>query len=254
MALVERTIDLSPLDDFYRNAEEPLPPARSLTESEMPEPYRTLLCHENDMTPTLENAYGSTIHLEVLDYRIDHEKISRRVALVLDDEVTRVEMGAINIYFAPFPPEAREEIRERRKPLGTILHEHAVPHQSRPTGYFEIAPDAAIREALQAPDAESLYGRTNVIRRPDGRLIAEVLEILPPTDPFRRQPTQAPTYRSKTARPIRASTRSRSSRVPFAVRRKAAIATCPRSPGKVRIPASLVDPVTPSVVSVVPVR
>ena len=177
---------LSPLDDFYRSAGIDLPPARPLPPHQVPEPYRTLLCHERDMTPTLENAYGSDIHLRVLDYRLDQDTVSRRVVLVLDRDETPVEMGAINIYLKPFPPEARELIRARRKPLGTILHEFAIPHTSRPTGYFAIEPDESIREALSVRGASELYGRTNVLRTKTGETLAEVLEILPPTDPFSR--------------------------------------------------------------------
>ena len=174
---------LSPLDGYYREAGLKLPPARELQPDEVPQPYRRLLCHDRDMTPTLEAAYGEEIRLRVLKARVRDEVVSREVVLMLNDGQP-VEMGAIDIYLSLLPNHVRELIREGTTPLGAILHQEGVAHSSHPAAYFEIAPDVAIAGALDAGDSMLLYGRRNVLRHASGQVLAEVLEILPSTDPF----------------------------------------------------------------------
>jgi hypothetical protein len=43
-----------PLDEFYARSGLPLPRIERTSGEEVPEPYRSLLVHQNDMTPTLE--------------------------------------------------------------------------------------------------------------------------------------------------------------------------------------------------------
>src|SRR2546425_7220190 len=55
-----------PLDDFYAKSGLPLPKIQRVSPEEVPKPYRSLLVHQNDMTPTLEKFHGGRIHLEIL--------------------------------------------------------------------------------------------------------------------------------------------------------------------------------------------
>ena len=55
-----------PLSDFYRRAKLPAPRLETIPGDEVPEPYKSLLVHKNDMTPTLEQFHNSRIHLELL--------------------------------------------------------------------------------------------------------------------------------------------------------------------------------------------
>ena len=45
-----------PLDAFYEQRGEHLPVIGRVEPSSMPEPYRSLLVHDNDMTPTLRKS------------------------------------------------------------------------------------------------------------------------------------------------------------------------------------------------------
>ena len=177
---------LSPLDRFFDEANRPMPASRLLEADEMPLPYRRLLCHHRDMTPTLEAAWGDSIHLRVLDSQLHDDVVRRQVVLTLDGDETPVEMGAIEIRLTPFPERARELIRAQSMPLGTILQTEEITHSSSPSAYFEITPDEGIRDALQTDLADTLYGRQNLLRHESGAILAQVLEILPPTDPFNR--------------------------------------------------------------------
>ena len=45
--------------------------------------------------------------------------------------------------------------------------------------YFRLKPNPHIRALLGDAGGEALYGRCNVIRSPEGELLAEIIEILP---------------------------------------------------------------------------
>ena len=59
------TVLTHPLDEFYRLAKRPLPGIEPVDGAALPEPYRSLLVHERDMTSTLGQFHGDDIGLEV---------------------------------------------------------------------------------------------------------------------------------------------------------------------------------------------
>src|SRR5579883_102407 len=86
-----------PLDEFYAAAGQPLPPLAQVEGEAVPEPYRRLLVHQNDMTPTLEAFHGGSVHLDVLGRRRKDDAYFREVILRLDSNNEPVEFGAIKI-------------------------------------------------------------------------------------------------------------------------------------------------------------
>jgi chorismate-pyruvate lyase len=171
---------LQPLTEFYEEAGLPLPEVKLIDGREMPQPYRNLLVHDNDMTPTLEAAHGQTIHLRVLKHSLRDGVFSRQVLLVLDEDAAAVEFGGIKIYLEHLPEEARRLVLEKKMPLGTILRTQRVAHQSHPSAYLQVNADAVIREALDLDEPRALYGRCNVLSDPSHNVLARVVEILPP--------------------------------------------------------------------------
>jgi len=171
---------LYPLDTFYAAAGRPLPSAVRLEPEEVPEPYHRLLVPTHDMTPTLEAFHGDRIHLRVLDRRLEEAALCRLVDLVLNGQERPVEFGAIVIYLDPFPESAREALLEGYRPLGTILADYAIPHQSCPQAFLKITPDQFIADALNLNASPELFGRRNVLLTDRGEVIADIIEILPP--------------------------------------------------------------------------
>jgi chorismate-pyruvate lyase len=168
-----------PLDDFYKISGQPMPPLSQVEGSKVPEPYKSLLVHQNDMTPTLEKFYERTIHLQVVGRRQTDGAYFREVVLLLDGTEQPVEFGAIKINLDLFPKKAREEILHERLPLGRILHEHKIPHTSRPRAFIKVASDRLINGLFNASGAQVLYGRRNTLFDPKNRPLAEIVEILP---------------------------------------------------------------------------
>ncbi len=168
-----------PLDEFYAAAGQPLPPLNQLDGEVVPEPYKTLLVHRNDMTPTLEKFHQRSIHLQVLGRRQKGSEYFREVILRLDGTNQPVEFGAIKINLSLFSKTAREQILHERLPLGHILAEYKISHTSRPRAYLRLATDKLINEVLELSGAQVLYGRRNTLLDPQNRPLAEIVEILP---------------------------------------------------------------------------
>ena len=169
-----------PLDALYARAGLPLPQIEKISPEEMPQPYRSLLVHHNDMTPTLEQFHGGSIHLRILHREERSEYYFRQVALVLDGSDKPVEFGANKVSLVLFPPKARQLILEERVPLGTVLKLCDIAHSTAAKAFFRVVPDALITSVLGLNDHPVLYGRKATIMDAQKRPLSEIVEILPP--------------------------------------------------------------------------
>ncbi len=169
-----------PLDEFYARSGLNLPPLDQVDGEAMPEPYKSLLVHERDMTSTLETFHKAGIHLRLVSKERRGDEYFREVVLVLDGSEKPVEFGAIKINLARFPEAAREAILQERFPLGHILKDFAIEYQSRPKAFLRVASDKTINHLLKLSGAQILYGRRNALLNPMGESLAEIVEILPP--------------------------------------------------------------------------
>jgi chorismate-pyruvate lyase len=169
-----------PLDEFYARAGLVLPKLERLGGDQVPEPYRKLLVHENDMTPTLESFHGADIHLRILNREQRDDFYFREVVLQLNDSNTPVEFGANKVNLALFPAKARQLILEEHLPLGRILKDCNIAHGTVAKAFFRIEADDLIQRALHLAKPDLLYGRRANILDPQKRPLSEVVEILPP--------------------------------------------------------------------------
>ncbi len=170
-----------PLDDFYARSGLVLPPLDSVDGEAVPEPCKSLLVHERDMTSTLESHYGRPVHLRLISRLVSGHDYYREVLLVLDGTERPVEFGAIHIHLDRFPEPIRALILEERLPLGRILNDQAFPYRSQPMAYLRIASDRTIDQLLNIRGAHILFGRRNTLSNPAGEPLAEIVEILPPS-------------------------------------------------------------------------
>jgi len=170
-----------PLDDFYARSLLQLPKIERISDQELPEPYRSLLAHESDMTPTLENYHGANIHLRILGREQRGDFYFREVVLQLDRTNQPVEFGAIKISLALFPARARQMILGEHLPLGTVLRLCEVGHTTVAKAFFRLQSDDFISQALALREPAILYGRRANILDPQKRPLSEIVEILPPS-------------------------------------------------------------------------
>ncbi len=119
-----------PLNDFYSHAGLTLPRIEVIAADAVPEPYKSLLVHTNDMTPTLEKFHNSKIHLEIIKRDQRGSFYLREVVLRLDHDEKPVEFGANKVYLGRFPEEAKEFILAEMVPLGRILADSGIRHRT----------------------------------------------------------------------------------------------------------------------------
>ena len=79
---------------------------------DIPEPFRSLLVHEKDMTGTLAGYWGLPIILRPRTVRRKGNVLYRQVVLTAGPDRIPVEAGAIKIYLDRFPAEALPGLRE----------------------------------------------------------------------------------------------------------------------------------------------
>jgi chorismate-pyruvate lyase len=148
----------------------------------VPEPYHRLLVGNHDMTPTLEAFHGQRLNVRVLDRQHEADTYRRLVLLTLADSGRAVEFGAIVIDLSCLTPTARQLVLAGGRPLGSILADEDIVHASQPRAFVRVGPDPFINDALGVPGDRSLYGRRNVLTVPGNRVLADIIEILPPID------------------------------------------------------------------------
>ncbi len=170
--------DLAPLVFFY-GLGSARPRVTFVQPDDLPEHERWLLVHDIDMTPRLREGHGCEIDLDVHAKGRIGNYLVRASVLNRRSDGKPVEFGAIGIHLDLLPEEAQKLVIEGRVPFGTILEKHGVPHSSHPRGFFRIAVDARLAELLGATSGQILFGRCNELRHGSGRVLADVVEVLP---------------------------------------------------------------------------
>ena len=169
-----------PLNEFYDRAGVPLPSVVRVEGSEVPEPYRSLLVHDRDMTPTLTEYYQRTMQLRILKRVLTETVFAREIVLEVEGQGKTAVYAAIKIYLDLFPPEAKRQVLEGKLPFGTVLQTQGMIHSSWPQAFLRVAADETINRALGITGHSVLYGRRSALLNTAQMPLAQVLEIVPP--------------------------------------------------------------------------
>ena len=175
------TDHLAPLVFFY-GLGSARPRVTFIPAEQLPEDERWLLAHDGDMTSRLREFHKSEIDLEVHAKQKVGEYLVRASVLNRRSDGIPVEFGAIGIHVDVLPENAQKLVIEGHVPLGGILERERVPFTSHPSGFFRISVDSRLAELLGATAGQVLYGRCNELRHGDGRVLADVVEVLPRKD------------------------------------------------------------------------
>jgi hypothetical protein len=172
---------LALLREFYETlAEPPAIEATFVASQGIPQPQRDLLVHFSDMTSTLSRHYSERVTLKVLDRHQGPQWYRRHIVLETETSRRPVEYGAMRILLPLLSEAARRDVLAARAPLGTILALHGLGYCHCPGGFFRIRSNRLIEQSLRLPAPHWLYGRCNCMSDSVGRVVAEVVEILPP--------------------------------------------------------------------------
>ncbi len=172
---------LALLSEFYEAL--PVPPAIEVTfvpGESIPQPQHDLLVHFSDMTSTLAQHHGEVITLKVLERHQGPQWYRRHIILETEASRRPVEYGAMRILLPLLSEAARLEVLAARTPLGAVLARHGLAYRHCPGGFFKIRSNRLIEQSLGLPAPHWLYGRCNCMSDSVGRVVAEVVEVLPP--------------------------------------------------------------------------
>ena len=141
-----------------------MPRVKIVTPKQIPQPYRSLLVHDTDMTLTLERHFGDRVTLRPLSTFTSGRSYFRRVLLVQKYSGRPGEMGAIRIRLDGFSQQLRSKILRDKIPLGRLLRDGKFDYESRVKSYLCITPTTEMMGVFWMSEARSLYGsRTEVI-------------------------------------------------------------------------------------------
>ena len=169
---------LAPLIFFY-GIGSTRPRVTFVQPEELAEQERALLVHDMDMTPRLRAHHSCLIDLDVAARARIGNYYVRASVLHRRSDGKPVEFGAIGIHLDLLPEEAQKLVLEGKVPFGAILEQFSVPHSSHPRGYFRVSVDSRLADLLGATSGQMLYGRCNELRHGSGRVLADVVEVLP---------------------------------------------------------------------------
>ena len=107
-----------------------MPQVKVVTTKQIPQPYRSLLVHDTDMTLTLERHFGDRVTLRPLSTFTSGRSYFRRVLLVQKYSGRPVEMGAIRMRLDVFSDQLRSKILRNKIPLGRLLRDGKFNYES----------------------------------------------------------------------------------------------------------------------------
>lgn len=168
----------APLDVVYERAGIPSPGVGVLDHDQIPEPYRSLLVHERDMTLTLETHHDTRVALRTLASFREGRCYVRKVLLVDESSGRPVEMGVIEIDLEAFSSPVQDRILSNREPLGRVLRESGVDYLSRPQAFLAVDPNPELLGIFWMKEPRTLYGRQTELTL-GGQNVGDVVEILP---------------------------------------------------------------------------
>jgi hypothetical protein len=146
---------------------------------DIPEPYRSLLAHNEHMTVKLEAAHECLVDVRVLAEWRDEASYARNSILARQADGDALQFGIMRIWLADLPASATSEITVERLPLGRVLISHNVLREVELITLWQIEPGPALRKHLQLAVGQVIYGRSAQILV-DERPTVQVLEIVAP--------------------------------------------------------------------------
>ena len=134
----------APFHGFYADAKTSPPATTAIAGATMPEPYRSLLVNDGDMTPTLEKFHRCKLHLKLLG-RVHVGDEYRRQVLLLDPQDRPTEFGGTIVCPESVTPEPAASVSLKATVFLIVIS------QLRPT----VAPG---RAAMMAAAGAAGYG------------------------------------------------------------------------------------------------
>lgn len=131
--------------------------------STTPEPYKSLLVHEQHMTVTMEEFYHCGVDVQVTFEEWSEPHYHREILLTRAGTNEVVQFGLVRFDFTYVTPAVKAEILAKKLPLGRVLIQHNVLRHIDLGAILKITPGPALRTHLQLTDSSPVYGRMATI-------------------------------------------------------------------------------------------
>ena len=160
---------MNPLDELTRltslfPGERPLiQEAVHIPASTAPEPYKTMLVHDEHMTVAMEQYHRCPVNVRVLKTLRDGSIYARKIILTRSDDDVPVQFGIVRFDLDYVTPAVRNEILAERIPLGRILIAHNVLRHIDLGAILRIQAGLELAELLHMPEGGTTYGRLATI-------------------------------------------------------------------------------------------
>ncbi|NOX57217.1 MAG: hypothetical protein GXP27_22845 [Planctomycetes bacterium] len=147
--------------------------------TEVPQPYRELLVHDEHMTEAMETFYQGPVAVRVLEEHHHGNDYGRKIVLTKAGSEQVVQFGIVKMNLSRLGDSVRRRILARRTPLGRILAESETLRHIHLEAVLRVMCGPELAECLQTRPLATTYGRLAMIRC-DGRPAVKVLEICAP--------------------------------------------------------------------------
>lgn len=144
-----------------------------------PEPYRSLLVHDQHMTVTMERYHGTSVDVQVLAERQLGDIYARKILLLKHGTSMPVQFGLVRFNLNYVTEPVRQEILGKQTPLGRVLIKHNVLRHVDLGAILQFTAGPGLAAALQMPEGGRTFGRLATIFC-DHQPAVDLLEISAP--------------------------------------------------------------------------
>ena len=137
--------------------------AEHVSSASLPDPYKSLLAHNNHMTVTMEEYHQSPVDVTVLDQRLDGNIYSRKILLSKTGTDEVVQFGIVRFNFDYVTQAVKDEILAGEIPLGRVLINHNVLRHVDLGAVLRLTAGPGLASVMQIQPGEITYGRLATI-------------------------------------------------------------------------------------------
>ncbi len=174
--------ELRGLTDLFPGGEPLFEQVEHIPSAVTPEPYKSMLVHDQHMTVTMERYHGTSVDVRVLDSRLNGDIYARKILLPKHDTNIPVQFGIVRFNFAYVTDDVRDEILSGKIPLGRVLITHNVMRHIDLAAILQFTAGPGLAGALQMCAGEMTYGRLATIFC-NHQPAVDLLEISAPLTP-----------------------------------------------------------------------
>lgn len=155
--------ELRSLTEIFPEAEPLFERVEHIPSAITPEPYKSMLVHNHHMTITMEQYHQTPVDVRVLADREEGDLYFRKIVLLKKGTEIPVQFGLVRFNFNYVTPIVRQEILNRKIPLGRVLITHNVLRHIDLAAILQLHAGPGLASILKMPEGTVTYGRLATI-------------------------------------------------------------------------------------------